>query len=91
MVLAAREEGKRVVCVPKENANEAQVVNEVTILPGESLNQVIELVKQFHAGTWHSAKSSDPQHDQKAGHAAPVLSRKDYDFAQFRLPPVLPD
>ncbi len=81
MVLAAREEGKRVVCVPKENANEAQVVNEVTILPGESLNQVIELVKQFHAGTWHSAKSSDPQHDQKAGHAAPVLSRKDYDFA----------
>lgn len=47
MVLAAREAGKRVVCVPKENVREAQVVKGITILPGESLGQVIELTESY--------------------------------------------
>lgn len=47
MVLAAREAGKRVVCVPKENVREAQVVKGITILPGESLGQVIELMENY--------------------------------------------
>lgn len=47
MVLAAREAGKRVVCVPKENVREAQIVKGITILPGEDLNQVIEMLDTF--------------------------------------------
>lgn len=48
MVLAAREAGKRVVCVPKENIREAQVVKGVAILGGENLNQVIAMIDKFH-------------------------------------------
>ncbi len=48
MVLAAREAGKRIVCVPQRNIREAQAVKGVTILAGEDLNQVIELLGEFH-------------------------------------------
>lgn len=47
MVLAAREAGKQVVCVPKENMPEAQIVKGITILPGEDLNQVTEMLDVF--------------------------------------------
>ena len=47
MVLAAREAGKQVVCVPRENVREAQVVKGITILPGESLGQVIALTESY--------------------------------------------
>ena len=39
MVLAAREAGKRVVCVPRENIREAQAVKGIEILAGENLNR----------------------------------------------------
>ncbi len=47
MVLAAREAGKRVVCVPRENIREAQAVKGIEILAGENLNQVIRLLDKF--------------------------------------------
>lgn len=47
MVLAAREAGKRTVCVPRENVREAQIVKEITILPADSLLQVMELIAKF--------------------------------------------
>lgn len=47
MVLAAREAGKRVVCVPRENIREAQVVKGITILPGDNLTQVTALLERF--------------------------------------------
>lgn len=47
MVLAAREAGKQVVCVPRDNIREAQVVKGITILPGENLTQVIALLERF--------------------------------------------
>lgn len=77
MVLAAREAGKKVVCVPRENMAEAQVAKEVTILPGENLNQVIKLIQAFYEG------------DDDAGHnslnnieeTAPEPQNADFDFA----------
>lgn len=56
MVLAAREAGKKVVCVPKKNVQEARIVEEITILPGENLNQVIELIEHFYKGDWQESK-----------------------------------
>ncbi len=47
MVLAAREAGKRTVCVPRENVREAQIVKEIIILPADSLLQVMELIAKF--------------------------------------------
>lgn len=47
MVLAAREAGKHIVCVPRENIPEAQIVEGITILPGDNLNQVIEMLDVF--------------------------------------------
>lgn len=47
MVLAAQEAGKKVVCVPRDNIREAQIVKGVTILPGDNLNQVTELIETF--------------------------------------------
>lgn len=65
MALAAREAGKRVVCVPKENIREAQVVKGITILPGESLGQVIRLVDEF----FHGTADDVPGHDNMVGTA----------------------
>ncbi len=53
MVLAAKEAGKEVVCVPRENVKEARIVEEITILPGESLNQVIKLIENYSKGGWN--------------------------------------
>ena len=52
MVLAAREAGKHVVCVPIDNVQEAQIVQGITILPGENLKQVIELIQAFFEKKW---------------------------------------
>lgn len=52
MVLAAREAGKHVVCVPQENVREARVVREMTILPGKNLMQVIDLIQKFSQHPW---------------------------------------
>ncbi|MCI8299686.1 MAG: YifB family Mg chelatase-like AAA ATPase [Lachnospiraceae bacterium] len=59
MVLAAKEAGKQVVCVPRENIREAQIVKGITILPGKNLNQVIELIGCFFKGDWKNRKNSD--------------------------------
>lgn len=59
MVLAAREAGKQVVCVPRENIREAQIVQGITILPGENLNQVIELIELFFKGKWENKGSNN--------------------------------
>ncbi|EOT26053.1 Mg chelatase-like protein [Eubacterium sp. 14-2] len=48
MVLAAREAGKHTVCIPRGNVKEAEMVKGITILPGDSLNQVLTLVEEFH-------------------------------------------
>ena len=59
LVLAAKEAGKQVVCVPRENIREAQIVKGITILPGKNLNQVIELIGCFFKGDWKNRKNSD--------------------------------
>lgn len=46
MVMAAREAGKRKVCIPKENIREAELVKDIIILPAESLGQVIGMLKE---------------------------------------------
>jgi len=48
MVLAAREAGKHMVCVPRENLKEAQIVKEMTILPADNLNQVLALMEEYY-------------------------------------------
>lgn len=48
MVLAAREAGKHTVCVPRGNLREAEIAKGITILPGDSLNQVLAMVEEFH-------------------------------------------
>ena len=48
MVLAAREAGKHTVCVPRGNVREAEIAKGITILPGDSLNQVLAMVEEFH-------------------------------------------
>ncbi len=48
MALAAREAKKDVVCVPRENAREAQIAEGMKILPADSLDQVVALLGQFH-------------------------------------------
>ncbi len=47
MVLAARESGRKTVCVPRENVKEARIVKGMTILPADCLSQVIGLVEAF--------------------------------------------
>ncbi len=47
MVLAAKEEGKRTVCVPRGNVKEAELVKGMTILPADNLNQVIAVTEEF--------------------------------------------
>lgn len=47
MALAAKEEGKQTVCVPRENVKEAKIVKGMTILPADSLNQVIGMLEEF--------------------------------------------
>ena len=48
MVLADREAGKHMVCVPRENLKEAQIVKEMTILPADNLNQVLALMEEYY-------------------------------------------
>ncbi|MEY8392054.1 ATP-binding protein [Lachnospiraceae bacterium] len=59
MVLAAKEAGKQVVCVPRENIREAQIVKGITILPGENLNQVMELIRCFFKEGCKESENSD--------------------------------
>lgn len=47
MVLAAKESGKKTVCVPRQNVKEAKLVKKITILPADNLKQVIALLENF--------------------------------------------
>lgn len=79
MVLAAQEAGKKVVCVPRENIREAQIVKGITILPGDNLNQVTELVRKFFENPQElMAKSLTNIEENAEG-----LQEADFDFASI--------
>ena len=48
MVLAAREAGKQIVCVPRDNEGEARIVKGMTVLPADNLNQVIASIEAYN-------------------------------------------
>lgn len=85
MVLAAREAGKQVVCVPKENVPEAQVVKGVTILPGESLSQVIELTENYFQKPEKYKADIGSNIEETAGN----LQNADFDFSAIHGQKVL--
>lgn len=79
MVLAAREAGKRVVCVPRENVGEAQVVKGITILPAESLGQVVELTESY----FREPEKYKTDMGNKIEETAQNTRNADFDFASI--------
>lgn len=75
MVLAAREAGKHTVCVPRENVNEAGIVKGITILPADSLNQVIAMIGTFCRSPEEFQTGNIIEETERE------LPRSDFDFA----------
>lgn len=46
MTMAARNAGKKRICVPRENAGEASLVKGIEVLPAESLGQVMKILQK---------------------------------------------
>ena len=45
MTIAAKEAGKKCICIPKANAKEAGMVGNIQILPAENLQQLIQILQ----------------------------------------------
>lgn len=83
MVLAAQEAGKKVVCVPRENIREAQIVKGVTILPGDNLNQVTELIRAFFDGPEKFMENGLGNNDNNIEETGKKAQNADFDFASI--------
>lgn len=75
MAIAAREAGKKRICIPKENVKEAELVKDIVILPAESLGQVIELLKE------PKSISVIPNNIEETGTEA---QKREFDFSKIR-------
>lgn len=49
MAIAAREAGKKRICIPEANVKEAALVKDIAILPAKNLGQVIEMLQSTEA------------------------------------------
>lgn len=83
MAMAAREAGKKRICIPEANVREAALVKEIAILPAKNLGQVIEMLR--------SAKTSKsfynvPNNIEETGLGQ---MEKEYDFKKIRGQKVL--
>lgn len=83
MTIAAKEAGKKCICIPMRNAKEASRVGDIQILPAENLKQVIEMLQHFEAdkvlANWHN--NIEETQSKKAENV--------YDFQQIRGQKVL--
>ncbi len=83
MAFAAREAGKRTICVPKGNIREAGAVKGLTALPAQDLNQVVGMVEEFYRapGKFQPGDGTKWERQQE--------SQKEWDFADIHGQKVL--
>ena len=83
MAIAAREAGKKRICIPQANIKEAALVKDIAILPAKSLGQVLEMLQ--NAGTskaFYNGSNNIEETELKQ-------VEKEYDFKKIRGQKVL--
>lgn len=85
MAMAAREAGKKRICVPQDNAGEAAMVKDIAILPVTDLGQVVELLQDPQRfGKYH-----DEHGNYNIEETGSKSGRTEYDFSEIKGQKVL--
>lgn len=83
MVIAAKEAGKKKICIPKENAKEAALIKGLVILPAENLRQVMEMLQS------PCSQKSVKQRHNNIEETESEITEKEYDFSKIHGQKVL--